>query len=110
LNNGRQASSSSQYAISPLYGNGGFGGPICGELKATPTPAPSPPGCRGNQSCPPEPSCPPQPLPCPSTPGSTGSLSHAGDPFAAAFLVPVFGLSLLLGTVPYVVRLSRRRP
>ncbi len=109
LNNGRQASSSSQYAISPLYGNGGFGGPICGEIKATPTPNPTPRECRGNQSCPPLPSCPPQPLPCPSVSGSTDSAPMAGDPVAAGFLVPVFGLSLLLGMVPYLLRLARRR-
>jgi membrane peptidoglycan carboxypeptidase len=102
LNNGRQATSGSQYAISPLYGNSGFGGPICGEIKATPTPAPTPQDCHGNQSCPPQPSATP--------PGTTGSISPAGDPMTAGFLVPVFGLSLLLGMVPYLLRLARRRP
>jgi hypothetical protein len=102
LNNGRQATSGSQYAILPLYGNSGFGGPICGEIKATPTPAPTPQDCHGNQSCPPQPSATP--------PGTTGSISPAGDPMTAGFLVPVFGLSLLLGMVPYLLRLARRRP
>jgi membrane peptidoglycan carboxypeptidase len=108
LNNGRQARSGSQYAIAPLHGTSGFGGPICGELRATPTPSPSPPGCHGNQSCPPAPSCPPQPLPC-VTPAGVGSLPASGGPVGAGFLVPIFALPLILGAVPYLVRLVRRR-
>jgi membrane peptidoglycan carboxypeptidase len=100
LNNGRQARSGSQYNIAPLHGTSGFGGPICGELRATPTPSPSPPGCHGNQSCPPEPSV---------SPPGTGSLDSTVGTAAAGFLVPIFGLPLILGAVPYLVRLVRRR-
>jgi len=109
LNNGRQARSGSQYAIAPLHGTSGFGGPICGELRATPTPSPSPPACHGNQSCPPAPSCPPQPLPCVTPPGTAGLDLGSGGPVSAGFLVPIFGLPLILGAVPYLVRLVRRR-
>jgi membrane peptidoglycan carboxypeptidase len=109
LNNGRQARSGSQYAIAPLHGTSGFGGPICGEVRATPTPSPSPPGCHGNQSCPPLPTCPPQPLPCVTPAGAVGSPVASGGPVSAGFLVPVFALPLILGAVPYLVRLVRRR-
>jgi hypothetical protein len=45
-------------------------------------------------------------LPCP--PG-TGSLPASGGPASAGFLVPIFALPLILGAVPYLVRLVRRR-
>jgi membrane peptidoglycan carboxypeptidase len=102
VNNGRQASSGSRYAVAPLYGNAGFGGPFCGPVKATPKPSPSP-GCQGNgngnQSCVPEPSPSPGSGLAPPAPGST----------EVATLLPVFGLPLVLGAVPYLARLFRRR-
>jgi hypothetical protein len=39
----------------------------------------------------------------------TGSLDSTVGTAAAGFLVPIFGLPLILGAVPYLVRLVRRR-
>jgi peptidoglycan glycosyltransferase len=110
VNNGAQAETRSQYAIAPLYGNGGYGGPFCGQVKATPTPSPSPPNCPpGNPgNCTPAP-CPPFPFPC-ATPTPRGAVvDTARLAIDTGFLLPVFGLPLLLGSVTYLVRLARRR-
>ena len=108
VNNGKQATAESKYAIAPLPVANGFGGPFCGEVKATPTPSPSP-GCHGNQTCEPLPSCPFPPQFCPTpTPPPSGMLT-TGDPVESAVLVPVFGIPLVLGLAPYLLRLTRRR-
>jgi membrane peptidoglycan carboxypeptidase len=110
LNNGKKATTPSQYAIAPLYGRSGFGEPICGELKATPTPSPSPPGCPpGNpQNCTPAP-CPPFPFPCATATPTGVVVDPARGSIDTGFLLPVFGVPFLLGAVPYLARLVRRR-
>lgn len=110
-NNGKGAIAKSPYAASPLYGNSGFGGPFCGEVKATPTPSPQPTFCFGgghNQTCVPVPSCPPPPFPCFTPPGAP--VTYTGSPsIDAGFLVPVFALPVFLGAAPYLARFARRR-
>jgi hypothetical protein len=97
--------------IGPVPGNSGFGAPICGEVRETPTPTPdesghipgvsdSPKPCRGRK-CTPLPSIildPPVP---------------DGTPLDAAGFVPVFVFTGLLGLLPLVAggvaRVRRRR-
>ncbi len=102
VNNGRRASSGSQYAVSPLYGNAGFGGPFCGQVKATPKPSPSPdpsgPGCV----------FPPPFCPSPS-PAANAPVAGTSPPPDAGILVPAFAIPLLGGGASYLLRLARRR-
>jgi membrane peptidoglycan carboxypeptidase len=91
-------------AIAPVPGNNGFGAPICGFLRATPTPTPGPPS---------DPNCPPgNPEKC--SPLPTLLPTPAGDAVDAGVLTPVFGLSALLGLLslgaPWLRRAVRRRP
>jgi len=97
--------------ITPLRGNTGFGGPICGTVRATPTPEPTPEQSEGG----PGPSlCPPgnpekcTALPLPSLPPA-GSLPAdrpaAGDPGTA--LVTVFAVPAILGALPLARRAAR---
>ena len=92
--------------ISPLWGNSGFGGPICGDVRATPTPLPTntPPGGGGGggggggQPCPPgKPTC---------TPSPGGVLPNA-EPIQTGGLVPVFAVPAILGGVPLLARVGR---
>jgi membrane peptidoglycan carboxypeptidase len=98
--------------ISPVLGNSGYGGAICGEVRATPTPEPTPeetgPG--------PDPSsCPPRgPNRC--TPAPTVQ-TELGDGGAATLgiegLVPVFAVTGMVGSLPLAASglryLQRRR-
>jgi hypothetical protein len=92
--------------IAPLKGNNGsFGGPICGEIHATPTPLPSAsfgggggPGfffCHGNKIC--------TPTPAPVAAASTIS-DHPAQPPA---LMAAFGVPAILGGVPLLMRARR---
>ncbi len=83
--------------ISPVYGNSGVGAPICGEVRATPTPTPGEsggpfpsgffsfpePSCRGRHSCTPQPS------------PATGAIT--GGPPSTGILIPAFALPTLVG-------------
>jgi len=90
-------------AIAPVLGNNGFGAPICGLVRATPTPKPTPSAPPGQ--CPPgQPQkCTPQPTPQPTT---------EGEAPAAGVLTPIFGTSALLGLLsmaaPWIRRAWRR--
>jgi membrane peptidoglycan carboxypeptidase len=110
VNNGRRATSGSQYAVAPLYGTSGFGGPICGRVTAPPpTPTPSPGECHGN-NCPTPTPCPPFPFPCPSGGGGgNGFITDSGTPIGTGILVPVFSVPVVAGAVPYLIRAVRRR-
>jgi membrane peptidoglycan carboxypeptidase len=108
VNNGRRATSGSQYAVAPLYGNSGYGGPICGKVTAPPpTPKPSP-DCNGN-NCPEPTDCPSFPFPCPSGGGGNGFITDSGTPIGTGILVPVFSVPVVAGAVPYLIRAVRRR-
>jgi membrane peptidoglycan carboxypeptidase len=108
VNNGRRATSGSQYAVAPLYGNSGYGGPICGRVTAPPpTPKPTP-DCNGN-NCPEPTNCPPFPFPCPSDGGGSGFNTDSGTPIGTGILVPVFSVPVVAGAVPYLIRAVRRR-
>jgi peptidoglycan glycosyltransferase len=101
VNNGRRASSGSPYAVSPLYGNGGFGGPFCGQVKATPKPTPSPEPSNG---------CPFPPPFCPTpSPQSNAPVAGGGPPIDAGLLIPAFAIPLLGGGASYLLRLTRRK-
>jgi membrane peptidoglycan carboxypeptidase len=107
VNNGRGATSGSRYAVSPLYGNGGFGGPFCGIVRATPTPQPTP---QPSRTC----IFPPPPFPCPGGGGggngdSTVPTAGGGTPIDAGLLVPAFAVPIVVGAAPYALRLARRR-
>jgi hypothetical protein len=93
--------------ISVLRGNSGFGAPICGNVRATPTPVPAPEnsggggGGGGGGGCPPgKPGdCTPPPPPAPA--------AAAGAPIQAPALVTVFAVPAILGTVPLLRRIGR---
>ena len=97
--------------ISPVPGKGGYGAPICGNLKVTPSPSPSPTptGGGGGGGCPPgQPGkCTPAP-----TPGAPAAMvTDNGTPTVAA-LIPIFGIPMLGGLIPLAARAagwSRRR-
>lgn len=101
-------------AIRPVNGNSGYGEPICGELKETPTPEPTPEEthgggpkpsiglettlpsiCPGNKSCTPV----------------TGSLTTDGGAAIAAMGIvpPILGITTVLSLVPLLGRLRRRK-
>jgi len=83
--------------IAPLRGNNGYGAPICGEIRATPTPVPTPPG--GGGGCPPgKPGgCTPEPTPAPG----------GGLPVDPPALVTFFAVPAILGGVPLAARVGR---
>ena len=91
--------------ISPVPGKGGYGQPICGDLRITPQPSPSPtpPGGGG---------CPPgQPAKC--TPSPTPVAVGGGGTPTTVALIPIFAIPMLGGLLPFAgraVRWSRRRP
>ncbi len=94
--------------ISPVPGKGGYGAPICGDLKVTPSPSPTPNG--GGPGCPPG-----QPGRC--TPGPTPTAVALvvinAPPSSGAMLIPIFAVPMVVGLVPLVGRAaswSRRRP
>jgi membrane peptidoglycan carboxypeptidase len=97
------------YYISPVPGKGGYGAPICGDIKVTPTPTPSPQpsgggGGGGGPSCPPgqQDKCTPAPQP----------VSGSATLIDAASLTGVFGAWLALGAIPLAGRTAvwaRRR-
>jgi peptidoglycan glycosyltransferase len=99
----------SRYAIGQVPGRGGYGAPICGEVEATPTPAPTQEECDfRNPLCPRPSDCEPWPAPC--TPGQAlMPRETAGEPLNAGLLLPVFAVPLVAGVAPYLVRLARRR-
>jgi hypothetical protein len=87
--------------IAPLRGNSGFGAPICGQIRATPTPVPTPrgsgDGCKGKPG-----DCTPVPSP----------QAGAAIPLQPPTLVGFFAVPAILSTVPLaarVVRWTRRR-
>jgi hypothetical protein len=109
FNNGSQATSGSRYAIGQVPGRAGYGAPICGPLRATPTPDPTPQPCNfNNPNCPRPSACPPWPIPCDPDEGATAPVA-GGGPVDAAVFVPLFAVPLVGGLVPYLVRLARRR-
>ncbi len=91
--------------IAPLKGNSGFGGPICGEIHATPTPLPSasesggfpgfpfPPCSHGKPGL-----CTPRPVPAAALPG---------EPTQPSGAMAVFAIPAILGGVPLLVRARR---
>lgn len=101
-------------AIRPVDGNSGYGGPLCGELKETPTPEPTPEETHGGG---PDRSKGPKPSESIALclPGSTcapaGALTE-GDPGVTTatlgIVPPILGLTTLLSLVPLVGRLRRR--
>jgi hypothetical protein len=94
--------------IGPLRGNSGFGAPICGFVRATPTPVPTPENSGGGPGCPPG-----NPEKCTPPPAaSTSDAIQRGDPAAA--MVTLFAVPAILGAVPLAHRgvraaLRRRR-
>jgi hypothetical protein len=96
-------------AIAPVLGNNGFGAPICGFVRATPTPTPGPP-TEPPLGCPP--GNPDKCTPAPSV--ATEPVAPAGDQVDGGVLIPVFGLSTLLGLLslggPWLRWAVRRRP
>ncbi len=91
--------------ISPVPGKGGYGAPICGNLRITPSPSPSPTPTGGGPGCPPGP-------PGKCTPGPTPVAANSGGSPNAAALIPIFGIPMLGGLVPLAGRAagwSRRR-
>jgi membrane peptidoglycan carboxypeptidase len=89
--------------IAPLRGNSGFGGPICGEIRATPTPQPSASfggGFGGGppSSCRRKPFCTPTPAPAAMAPG---------QPSRSAGVLAPFAVPAILGGVPLLVRARR---
>jgi len=98
-------------AIAPVLGNTGYGGPICGTVRrpiATPAPSSSA-SPRGSTKASPSPSTTcvpskPKPTSCASRPTAVGTGS-----VGAGLLVPLFGAPALLGAIPYVLALTRRR-
>jgi membrane peptidoglycan carboxypeptidase len=87
-------------SIVPVLGNSGFGAPICGEVRATPTPTPGP-SVTGPPSCPPG-----NPAKC--TPFATPPATPVGAPIDAGILTPIFGTSTLLGLLSLTAPWLRR--
>lgn len=92
--------------IAPLKGNNNsFGGPICGEIRATPTPLPteSPAGGGGPGflACHPKPLCTPTPVPV------AAAWSPPGPSQPAAGMMAAFAIPAILGGVPLLVRARR---
>ncbi len=86
--------------ISLLNGNSGFGGPICGEVRATPTPLPTNSGGPGPSDL-----CPPgKPQKCTPAPAAA---AIGGQPLQPVGLVAVFAVPAILGGVPVLVRAGR---
>jgi hypothetical protein len=89
-----------------VLGNNGFGAPICGFVRATPAPTPGP--VETPPICPP--GNPEKCTPAPSVPAEPVSPTDAAD---GGVLIPVFGVSTLLGLIslgtPWL-RAVRRRP
>jgi membrane peptidoglycan carboxypeptidase len=103
-------------AMSPVLGNSGYGGPLCGVLKATPTPEPtpeesgdgsggprrsrgpkpssSPDLCLPNQSCAPA--------------AAPGDAPADGAASAALLITPILGATSFVSLVPLVGRLRKR--
>ncbi len=93
-------------AISPLWGNSGFGGPICGEIHATPTPLPSASPTGGAPvifSCGHR-----KPTLCTPAP-SAAAVAADGPPFKPGSLVAAFAVPAILGGVPLLARAGRWR-
>ena len=87
--------------IAPLRGNNGFGAPICGQIRATPTPVPTPRGSGGD-------GCKGKPGDCTPVP----SPAAGGIPLQPPTLVGFFAVPAILSTVPLaarVIRWTRRR-
>ena len=96
--------------ISPVPGKGGYGAPICGDLKVTPSPSPSPsPTPNGGG-----PGCPPgQPGKCTPSPTPVALVVSNGAPSSSVMLIPIFAIPMVAGLVPLLsraARWSRRRP
>ncbi len=100
-------------AIRPVNGNSGYGQPICGDLKATPTPKPTPVETPGGG---PKPTKPPPTPAASKCPGNSCSTPNAA-PVAAAptdsqepsqMMVGLLGASTLVSLVPMARRLRRR--
>ncbi|MGH2357214.1 MAG: transglycosylase domain-containing protein [Candidatus Limnocylindria bacterium] len=98
-----------RFAISPLYGEGGFTA-ICGERVATPEPSPTPGpsggGGGGGGNCPPGQRPCPTPTPTPQAGGGTTALAPGS--LTAAGVAPGFGIATLLAALLYA-RFARRR-
>lgn len=97
--------------IAPLPGNSGFGGSICGRLRATPTPNPTPEPSGGDgppgEPRPPEPSaCPPPRRDCDNGDGDGQAALPAAPDLA---LLPAVGLVAALWAAPLSSRIARRR-
>jgi hypothetical protein len=95
--------------IAPVLGNSGFGAPICGFVRPTPTPTPGPTDA-GPSGCPP--GNPEKCSPLPTVPTVLGA--PAGDAVDGGLLVPVFGISTFLGLLslflPWLRAAVRRHP
>jgi len=96
--------------ISPVPGKGGYGAPICGDLKVTPSPSPSPTPKGGGSGCPPgQPGkCTPSP-----TPTAVALVVINGAPSTSAMLIPIFAVPMVVGLVSLLGRAARwprRRP
>ena len=90
--------------IAPLLGNSGFGAPICGEVRATPTPLPSPSVSGASPVfffCGQGP-----PTLCTPTPGPAAA-ALGGQRLEPVALVTVFAVPAILGGVPLVARAGR---
>jgi len=96
--------------INPVPGNNNYGMPICGELKATPTPEPTPEETNGGG---PKPTGLPHSTKCPGNSCSTPTTAPAamGDtsqPARPDIMVGVFGATAVLSLLPLLARLRRR--
>jgi membrane peptidoglycan carboxypeptidase len=96
--------------IAPLKGNNGFGGPICGEVHATPTPLPSaspsdglgrPPGHSPIFFCGHG-----KPGLCTPTPAPAAA-AFDGQPLQPTGMLMVFAVPAILGGLPLLVRVGR---
>ncbi|HYM52803.1 MAG TPA: transglycosylase domain-containing protein [Candidatus Dormibacteraeota bacterium] len=98
-------------SIAPVLGNNGFGAPICGQVRATPKPRPTPDNSDPPGTCPPgnQKRCSPSPAETPPAPAG-----ELGAPIDGGVLTPIFGVSTLLGllslSAPWLRRAGRRRP
>jgi len=92
--------------ISPVPGKGGYGAPICGNIKVTPSPSPSPTPTGGGPGCPPK--C--SPTPTPGPPGPPSAILEGSAAPGGPALISIFAIPMLSGLLPLSVRaVSRAR-
>jgi hypothetical protein len=94
--------------IAPLKGNNGFGAPICGEIRATPTPLPTEPPSVSFPGLPGGPPC-DHGKPGLCTPSPVTPASLPGPPAGPGDVMALFAVPAILGGVPLLARATRWR-